>query len=218
MILKAYFSNFSLLFKRLTTKPALIIVLTSLLGACITTPKKTVVEPVKETPKPVVSLPSAEPIVAVSRKEVLFAQSALKKLGYRIKSIDGLWGPRSAQAMRNFEQANNVESANGRISQLNLFMLEKKSGIRISDLHQTKKVKKQKPTGLTAQLGTNTDFNSGPKLVIANQNYKLFSQPSTNSSKAKLVTKGTGLFVIGRKKGWYKVESEDKSLGYIQAR
>lgn len=193
-----------------------IIALTSLLNGCLHSPK--VEEPVVVKEVPVVVMPSAKPIKNTSRKEVLFAQSALKKLGYNIRTVDGLWGPRSAQAMRLFEQQNNFQSANGHLSQLNLFHLEKQSGIRVNDVRQPKPTKKKKRrAGLTAQLGSQTNFKTGPKLVIANQNYNLYKKPSLKATKPVLITKGTGLFVIGKQNNWYKVESEDKARGYIRA-
>lgn len=193
-----------------------IIALTILLNGCLHSPK--VEEPVAVTEVPVVVMPSAEPIKNSSLKEIVFAQSALKKLGYNIRTVDGLWGPRSAQAMRLFEQQNNFESANGHLSQLNLFHLEKQSGIRVNDIRQPKRTKKKKRrAGLTAQLGPQTNFETGPKLVIANQNYNLYNKPSLKATKSVLIPKGTGLFVISKQNNWYKVESEDKARGYIQA-
>lgn len=196
----------------------IIIALTIFLNGCLSTTKKNIPEPVKQESVTEVVLPTAEPIKNASRKEIVYAQSALKKLGYPIRSIDGIWGPRSAQAMQNFEQRNQLQSANGHLSQLNLFILEKQSGIRIDDVHQPKVKKKKKPTGLTAQVGQQANFSKGPKLVIANRNYNLYKSPSLEATQPTVITKGTGLFVIGKYDNWYKVEAEDKTRGYIQAR
>lgn len=207
-------ASFSLL-RPLNCKTTIIVCLLAFFAGCLSTPKKAEPEPVIETP--VVVLPSANPIIDASRKEIVFAQSALKKMGYRIASIDGIWGPKSAQAMREFEHKNAIQSADGHLSQLNLFHLEKQSGIRIGDVRQPKIKKKKRPSGLAAQVGSQANFSSGPKLVIANRNYKLYLKPNLKTAKPRLITKGTGLFVIDKRDNWYEVEAENKVRGYILA-
>src|SRR5690348_7078042 len=60
--------------------------------------------PLTPAPSPVVARPEAAP--AVSRDTVLQVQQRLHDLGFYVRdNIDGNWGPRTAQAVKNFQRS-----------------------------------------------------------------------------------------------------------------
>lgn len=55
--------------------------------------------------------PSAESSAeALSSSQVLEMQQALQDGGYDVGPVDGIWGPQTAQALRDFQQAQGLES------------------------------------------------------------------------------------------------------------
>lgn len=162
---------------------------------------------------------SATPIKKPSGQEIYFAQSALKKLGYNIGIIDGIWGPRSAQAIQAFEQAEELYSAEGFLSALNIHRLSQLSGLQVEDsLPKKRIVKKTKsPQSIVAQLDDEMPLSQGAQLVIVERPYSIYSKPNPFSAKIDTIEPGTGVYVISRQEGFYKVESFKRMVGYIQA-
>ena len=173
-------------------------------------PPPPVVEPVVEEPQF-----SSEPIVKAPKDLVRYAQTVLSKLGYRIGGVDGLWGPRSARAIRAFEAQQQIDSADGHISELNLHHLSEVSGYSQADfVEDAKKVKK--PAGITAKLNKNVRLESGPQLIIVEREYKVFSKPNPYSATLAKIKPGTGIYVVARESGWYKIESLNRLRGYVR--
>ncbi|GAA6137695.1 hypothetical protein NBRC116583_14420 [Arenicella sp. 4NH20-0111] len=168
-------------------------------------------EPIVEAPPPPPPL-SSEPIKKAERSQILFAQAALSQLGYRIGQIDGLWGPRSANAVRQFESQQEIPSANGFLSELSLDRLAKASGLD----PETVKPQPVLPKGVTAKLA-GKPLSTGPHLVIIERNYDVFSKPNPYSQKLLKLQSGTGIYVISKNDGWYQIESINRKKGYIQA-
>jgi len=190
-------------------------VLLALLVACT---------PVKNTPPPepaIIIAPapalSAEPLEETTRQQILFAQSALTKLGHELGEIDGLWGPRSAVATQAFESKLGITSAGGALSLLNLDELRKASNLDPNKIRSRKR--KSKPVqknGIEAKLKGELD-NTGPQLVIIDQNYEVFVEPNPYSEVLLTLQAGTGVYVVNKTADWYQVESINRRIGYVSA-
>ena len=182
-----------------------------LIGACAPVDKDTSPEPepiaLPEQPKY-----SADPIKDIGRNKILFAQTALKKLGYKIGRVDGIWGPRSATAIRDFEKTNELVSADGFLSELNLNSLAEKSGLDPSISIAKPKV----PAGLSAKVNGNLK-RTGPQLIIVENSYKVFVDANPYSKMLFELQPGTGIYVIAKIDDWYEIESINRRKGYIQA-
>lgn len=129
--------------------------------------------------------------------------------------MDGIWGPRSAQAIRQFEQQYGLPSANGFLSELNLFMLEKVSNTkRVSE-----PVAPPQPVirGIAAKLDKSIPLADAPQLVFLEQSQQMLAKPNPFSEQLAELAPGTGIYVISQQEGWYEVESEDKQRGFIKA-
>jgi len=179
-------------------------------------PKKVVEEPPAPAPKPaVVYLPSAEPIVNASDEDIRFAQTVLNQLGYKIGEVDGIWGPRSAREIRNFERINGLTTANGLLSELNLTMLE-----RIGNAKRGSTANKSitRSGSIGSKLNPRVPLEGTPQLVILDQQQELLAKPNPFSEILTTLANGTGIYVIRLQEGWYEVESEDRIRGYIKAR
>lgn len=175
-------------------------------------PKKPVPEPTPPPPK-VEVLPSPAPIERATKSDIHYAQSALNHLGYTVGQVDGIWGPRSAQAVRNFEQMHRLHSADGHLSRLNLYMLEKTS--KLEHGHIVAKPVSRK--GIRAKLDSSIPLSSGPQLVIIDRVYAILAKPNPFSQLLIELPVGTGVYIIRLQEGWYEVESEDRIHGYIKA-
>ncbi|MEM7358745.1 MAG: peptidoglycan-binding domain-containing protein [Pseudomonadota bacterium] len=193
-----------------------LITLSLFLSACDSTMfnKKEVAEPAPTPPpEPVIEQPSAEPIINVSKADIRFAQTVLNELGYKVGTVDGIWGPRSARAIRNFERINGLTSANGKLSELNLTMLE-----RIGNSKRGDEFAPQKPSpSLSAKLDKTVPLEQGPQLVFTDKTYPLLAKPNPYSELLATLVAGTGIYVIRQQDGWFEVESEDEIRGFIQA-
>jgi len=166
--------------------------------------------------QPVTQAPEPEPIVRevkqgpiklinASKRDIKFAQSSLLKLGFKVGRVDGLWGPKSARAIREFESLNNLDSADGFLSELNLRWLERLTTSSRRDYQQKEKVVKKR--GISALLSGALTFSEGPQLVIVDKEYNLFSKPNPFSSTLVKLSPGTGVYIIGASDGWYEIES-----------
>ena len=158
-----------------------------------------------------VALLSSEPLIDLPKQDIVYAQNALNKLGYEVGSADGIWGPRSAKAIRKFEQTNNLDSARGHLSELNLHTLGKR----------TKLTRGSKATSnyhpFSARVDANAALEGAPQLVIIERTRALLAKPNPYSEVLSKLSSGTGVYVIGLQEGWYEVESEGQIRGYLKA-
>lgn len=67
----------------------------------------------------------------LSRKEIRQVQQALNKNGEHVGSIDGRWGPKTEEALKQFEQAKNIP-ANGQLDRQTVASL----GLNTSEFSQ----------------------------------------------------------------------------------
>lgn len=191
----------------------------SSLTACIPGKKKTVVETPRPAPTSVKALKySAEKIVNAPKKDVRFAQTALRQLGFKIGAIDGLWGPRSARAIRQFELQNDISSADGHLSELNLIWLERMTLLSRTGFESKRNIQKANganKTGIRAQLKEASPLTQGPQLIIVDREYTILTKPNPYSSTLTRIEPGTGIYVINIQDGWYEVESIDRKRGFL---
>lgn len=186
-----------------------------LISACQTT---TVTAPVNAPPAVTKTAPppapfSADPIRPAPKKTVRYAQTALKQLGYSIGEIDGLWGPRSARAIRAFEKDQKITSANGHLSPLNINRLEKAFG-KTQDNYQRKP---QGPKGIASKLDKSVPLTKSPQLIIVEREYQVFAKPNPYSATLSSLSPGTGIYVVSLQEGWYQIESINRLKGYVVA-
>lgn len=206
----------------MSTKLVALLCMVCLFSGCL--PKKKVVEEAPPPKKEIAVKPkSAAPIVKAPKQMVILAQTALTKLGYKIGGIDGLWGPRSAKAIREFEAQQKIWSANGHISELNLDFLRKVSGIDSVEVKAKKpiasfkaKTKNADNKGITAKLTPGTALKEGPQLIIVEKEYDVFSKPNPYSATLTKLPAGTGIYIVAREADWYEIESLDRLKGYVK--
>lgn len=166
---------------------------------------------------------NAAPIIPPVKSDVIFAQASLKKLGYKIGFVDGLWGPRSAQAIIEFEKDQKLETANGRLSELNLAKLASLSGIeRDADIQTSVQASTQvntpKPLEIAKKLSElQAQKEDGPRLIIVDKTFKVLSKPNPFSSELSSLSAGTGIYVLTQlEDNWYEIESINRLKGFIQ--
>ena len=176
--------------------------------------------PPVETPSPVVEpevkpeIYSATPIKAAPRTLIRFAQTALKKLGYSIGRVDGLWGPRSATAIRQFETDRDLWSANVHLSGLNLHHLTEESGLSLANFEREEK---PQPKTIANQLRGTAPLSKGAQLIIIEREYQVFAKPNPYSAKLARLEPGTGIYVVAKQEGWYEIESINRLRGFVKA-
>lgn len=206
--------NIPTIFKR--SKFVFITLLLMFSTACLEKKKEQVIEapaPVeKVAPAP---LYSVAPITRPSKKSIRFAQSALTKVGYKIGPVDGLWGKRSAAALKAFENKHSIWSADGYLSELNLHTLEQESKISRQKFEQ-RVVKTKSPKVIAQLLNKKVPLKSGPQLIIVERNYLVMGKPNPYSSKLLTLTPGTGIYVIARQDSWYKIETLERQGGFVK--
>lgn len=185
-----------------------------LLGACAPVNQNPiVVEPIK-TAEPVENRQySPDPIIPAKAVDVRFAQQALSRLGYRIGAVDGLWGPRSATAIRAFESKLTLTSANGHLSELNLHHLENASGLSRENFGT---LQISSPTGVRAKLSRTIPLSEAPQLIIVDREYRVLSKPNPYSSELLILAPGTGIYVISEQDGYFEIESINRKRGFIK--
>jgi hypothetical protein len=155
----------------------------------------------------------SSPIVPAAIVDARFAQEALTKIGFGIGAVDGLWGPKSANAIRLFESQNELTSANGHLSELNLHLLETASGLSRKSYSQ---LTITAPVGISAKLDSKTLLSVGPQLIIVDRAYKVLSKPNPYSSELLRLAPGTGIYVISEQDGYFEVESINRKRGYVK--
>ena len=99
------------------------------------------------------------------------------------------------------------------MSELNLNTLEEKSGLIRQDFLEKPVVTRK---NIHQLLKKNVPLKKGPQLIILERNYLMLSKPNPYSSKLLRLTSGTGIYVIARQDGWYKVESLERQKGYVK--
>lgn len=208
----------SKLLVKLVFQTMTVLVLIGNLSACaIFTPIQSV-EPVSGLPEatpPVKEVYiSSEPLMNLSKKDIIDAQNALNELGYEIGYADGIWGPRSAKAIRKFEQANGLDSARGHLSELNLNALGKETKITRKD-QAAQITLNQYP--FSARVDSSAPLGGAPQLVIIERARALLAKPNPYSEVVSQLARGTGVYVIRLQQGWYEVESENQIKGYLKA-
>jgi len=201
---------------RNTTSILLLTAMMLLLTACEPIKQEPVIEaPTQQTaPRPVEPEFSSEAIVPAPLDDVRFAQHALNQLGFKVGLVDGLWGPRSAKQIRLFESQNQLLSANGHLSELNLHFLALKSGINRENFN---KKPEEQPLGINAKLDPKVPLKQGPQLIIVDKEYSVYSKPNPYSSVILKLAAGTGIYVISKQDGYFEVESINRRKGFIKA-
>jgi hypothetical protein len=182
------------------------------LTACESTP---IDQPVLESkPVPIAVLPSAQPITRPEILDIVFAQTGLNQLGFKLGQVDGIWGPRSADAMIIFEKTNSLQTAHGKLSPLNLYTLNKVTGIDRSTLVVPAPPQR---TGLTAKLDKQTPLSTAPQLVMTDRDYIILAKANPYSDRLGKIQAGSGLYIIQLREGWFEVESRSGVRGFIKA-
>ena len=167
-------------------------------------------------PKPVAKPLSAKPISRPDKSEIFFAQSALNSLGYPLGQADGIWGPKSARAIRKFEQDFGIITANGRLSELNLAKLETQSG---SKRDEVKPIPKPKSiNSISSKLDKSVPLENAPQLIIIDRAYSVLAKPNPYSEPLAIARAGAGIYVVAVLDGWYKVVAENQITGFIRAK
>jgi len=191
-------------------------------------------EPIQAKPKaivkaqPVVQRPTATPILSPKNSDIIFAQTSLKALGYPIGKVDGAWGKRSEAAMRLFEKNQNIESANGKLSRLNLITLQNthepiKTTSNTQPQPQSDSLQAQ-PEALNGVTGSNianklssTKLNrNAPELIIDDQGYAVLVKPNPYSETITRIEAGTGVYILSQQSDWFEVETLNNQRGYIR--
>ena len=186
------------------------------IAACETVPEP---EPVvvEQAPakviKPVIIRPSANPIINPTKSDVLFAQSSLKALGYAIGNVDGIWGKRSSAAMIAFEQRQNIQSANGQLSPLNLATLKNSNGSLIPAPSVKKSV-----SSIASKLSSATPNPQAPELIIVDQSYSILLKANPYSEVVTNIKPGAAIYILSLQAGWYEVETLSNQRGFIQVK
>ena len=155
-------------------------------------------------------------IALPAKTDILFAQQALKILGYDVGIVDGIWGPRSARAIRRFETVQSLKTANGHLSEINLASLEVVSGIERSNFKKI--AAPQKTLEISRKLNEQKQQNpNGPHLIIVDKPFKVLAKPNPYSSELSLLAIGTGVYILDQHEdNWYEIESINRLKGFIQ--
>ncbi|MFT5137019.1 MAG: peptidoglycan hydrolase-like protein with peptidoglycan-binding domain [Arenicella sp.] len=203
---------------KLLCQSVVLFALISCLSACalFLPSQETQPSPTPSKPKLITDdlLASSEPLVDLSIGDIAYAQNALIKLGYKLGLADGIWGPRSAQAIRQFEASYNLTSAGGHLSELNLRGLEK-----VTKLPRDGKASQITLRGypLSARVDAAQLREGAPQLVIIERARSLLAKPNPYSEVISELVRGTGIYVISLTEGWYAVELEGRIRGYLKA-
>lgn len=220
-----------------TTLRLLSLVIILSITACETAPEavaQQVLVPVPAQPQPsppiqaVVQGPTAVPILNAKKSDIIFAQSSLKALGYQIDKIDGTWGKRSESAIRLFEKNQNIQSANGELSSLNLYTLQntheplnsnkKNSGQTVNPSIQSELTNNKSKSNFSGKLSSSIPNRKAPELVIVDQVYSILVKPNPYSATIINIEAGTGVYVLSQQNGWYEVETLNNQRGFIRDR
>jgi peptidoglycan hydrolase-like protein with peptidoglycan-binding domain len=161
---------------------------------------------------PTQSEPSHLPLKKVSERDVRFAQTALNQLGYKVGVIDGFWGGRSENAMRAFEKSRKLTSADGALSELNLYALSKATKIPKSEIESSIR----NAHSLAAKIDPKVPLSTSPQLIIVEQSYPVLAKANPYSETLTTLQPGTGIYVIAVQNGWFEIESLSRQKGFIR--
>ena len=164
-------------------------------------------------PVPVAS-PRPKAIERPSDKEIRYAQAALTSLGYKLGATDGIWGPRSAGAIQQFEADQKLATANGRLSDLNLSRLKKLVGKQPKNTQA--KAKKNRVKSIASKIDRSVPLSSAPQLIFVDRAYSLLSKPNPFSEPLSIIKTGTGIYIISVQDGWYQVQADNQQRGFIK--
>ena len=159
------------------------------------------------------------PLDSLSAADFTLAQAALDQLGYNVQFIDGIWGPRSAAALKKYEADRELLTANGRLSELNLTSLIEETGLKREAFipePQTPVIEPPTETGISAKLDPNSSLSNAPQLIITDLAYTVMARPSPYSEEVVKLPEGAGLYIVNLEEGWYKVETLERQQGYIK--
>ncbi len=198
------------------------ILLVLVLSACQTVSeiesKAVVIDPAPppiNKPKPIAQKPDATPILNPNKSDIVFAQSSLKALGYTIGNVDGVWGKRSIQAIQAFEKNQDITSANGNLSSLNLALLQNTHKPLARRFTNT--VDPTPTKGIASKLTSQEQTSSMPELIIVDKDYSLLAKPNPFSEVVVDIEAGTGVYVVmSLQSGWYEIETLANQHGYIK--
>jgi len=191
-------------------------------------PAPVVVKPKPSPPPPVVQRPTATPISNPKNSDIIFAQTSLKALGYPIGKVDGAWGKRSESAMRLFEKNQNIESANGKLSKLNLATLQNTheplkankttqfQTLSSSLSPKTDTTNNEATSSIANKLSSENPNRNAPELIIVDQVYSVLVKPNPYSATITEIQAGTGLYILSQQSDWYEVETLNNQRGYIR--
>lgn len=189
------------------------------LSACLTKQAPRIEEPTNQVVKIEEPNLSATRILKPSKNDVRFAQTALLEVGYQIGAVDGIWGKRSSTAIKSFEASNALLSAGGGLSELNLHNLETISGLLRQSFH-TKPVQRLSQRvvlkSIDDLLNKDIALSKSAQLVILEKQYQTFSKPNPYSSKLFKLFPGTGIYIISKQDGWYKIETLEEQIGFVK--
>jgi len=219
-----------------------------LLTACESVPEQVVEKapaptytPIESKPQPVfkpkaiVKQPTATPIISPKKSDIIFAQTSLKALGYPVGKVDGAWGKRSASAMQLFEKNQNIQSANGKLSNLNLAKLQNTHiPLKAKTRSQPKVVKsslqnqpqlldqkevvnnEETQSNIANKLSSTAPNRHSPELIIVDQGYSVLVKPNPYSARVTEIEAGTGVYILSHQSDWYEVETLNNQHGYIR--
>ena len=209
-----------------TTKPLLTVKVIMAI-VCMVFTSSCAEKQVQPLPEPeIISAPvepslSPLPLEELTKVDYKFAQAALDQLGYDVVYIDGIWGPKSATAIKQFENDNQLISANGLLSELNLTRLSEATTVNRNDFEVTAQSTQPTQTtfderGIATKLDPNIPLSQSPQLIITDLSYAVLAKPNPYSETVAQLPQGTGLYIIGLQEGWYEVETLERTRGYIQ--
>lgn len=158
---------------------------------------------------------TTSPLKNVSTNDILFAQVALKQLNYNIGRIDGIWGPRSQQAIQQFEKIRNIQSANGNLSKANLYAMRKASKLKKNDLSRFATTLPASE-GIADKLDKQVALEGAPQLILLDKPYPMMEKANPFSEMIAVLQAGAGIYVISLENGWYEIESLNEQRGYIK--
>jgi len=198
------------------TQKTFIISALATLAACETTTKPVVQETPTQAPstKEVITF-SSTPILNPSKQEVIYAQTALKSLGYSVGGVDGIWGKRSSSAIQSFETNQHLVSANGYLSRLNIKALQESYGAALESVKLPSRKTQKAPT-IASKLKSATPNKAAPELIIVEQQYTLMSKANPYSHTLGNIEPGAAIYILSIQNGWYEVETSSKKYGFIQ--
>ncbi len=191
---------------------------------CTTTTEQPIPEPeVSVSTEPVLD---TAPLANVSKKDIRFAQIALKQLDFDIGKVDGIWGQRSEKALKNFEEQYQVVSAGGKLSEANLYALSQVTDVSQSDLEprpaktseESKWEVDRESSNIASKLNSqDASLDEAPELILLDKPYPMMEKPNPFSQMVAVLQPGAGVYVISSDSGgWYEIESLDKQRGFIR--